>query len=51
MSFLCTYRRYKLKKFTKNSEKITPILSILPHRCIKFEVQIHYSLAITKKGF
>jgi uncharacterized membrane protein len=30
------FHAYKLKKFTKNSENVTSIISILFHRCIQF---------------
>jgi hypothetical protein len=49
MGFLCTYHARELIKFTKKYEKITHILSIVFHLCIKFEVQTHYSLATIKK--
>jgi hypothetical protein len=35
--------------FTNFLKQFTYVLSILPYQCIKFQVQIHYILAITKK--
>jgi hypothetical protein len=49
MDFSCVYCAHKVIKFTIFFKKITHILSILLHRCIKFEVQIQYSLSITKR--
>jgi hypothetical protein len=49
MGSLCIYRAHELTKFIIFFEKITNVLSILLHRCIKFQVKTHYSLSITKK--
>jgi hypothetical protein len=49
MSFSCTCCVHKLTKITNKNLKIfTHLLLILFHLCIKFQIQIHYSLAITK---
>jgi hypothetical protein len=50
MGFSYTYHAHKLIKLSKNSEKITLVLSILVHQHIKFQVQIHSSLPRTKKA-
>jgi hypothetical protein len=49
MGFSCTYHAHNIKKFTKKSEKITPILSILLHRCMKFQVKIPMNEGTVKK--
>jgi hypothetical protein len=49
MSSLCTHHAYVLIKFIKKLKKITHVLSILLHLCIKIQVKTHYSLSITKK--
>jgi hypothetical protein len=43
VGFSCTYHVYELTKLKKSHG-----LSILLHLCIQFQVQTHYSLAITK---
>jgi hypothetical protein len=45
----CAYRAHELTKFMKQSKKITYIVSMLLHMCIKFQVKTHYSLSITKR--
>jgi hypothetical protein len=49
IEFPCKHCVNELTKFIKKSEKITDVLLILLHLYIKFQDQIHYSLAIPKK--
>jgi hypothetical protein len=49
MSYMCTYHIHKVKKITKIMKKFTHIFSILPHIYIKFQVKIHYNLAISDR--
>jgi hypothetical protein len=47
--FSCVYLMFQLVNIIKKSKKITHILSIILHLHIKFQVQIHYILVVTKK--
>jgi hypothetical protein len=49
LNFSCSHCANELIKFTNKYEKITHVLLIILHLCIKFQDQIPYSLAITKK--
>jgi hypothetical protein len=49
IDFSYIYYTYEITKFIKNMKKITYILSIIFHLCIKFQVITHYTLGITKR--
>jgi hypothetical protein len=49
MGSLYTYHAHELTKFIKNLKKLTHVLSMLLHICIKFQVKNHYSLSIRKR--
>jgi hypothetical protein len=46
---ICICCAHRLTKATGKYEKITYVLLILFYLCIKFQIQIYYNLAVTKK--
>jgi hypothetical protein len=49
MDSSCAYHTYELTKFTKKSEKITYIFSIIPHLYIEFQHQIPNNKGAVKR--